>query len=99
MYRHVDVLAETGVLEVDSEQRVRGAVERRYRLRRERATLDSDTAAAASVDDYRRGFAAAMAALLGEFEPTSPATARIPWPTSSASAGTRSGSAATNYSR
>jgi DNA-binding transcriptional ArsR family regulator len=68
MYRHVDALAEAGILEVDGEQRVRGAVERRYRLRRDRAVIDARTAAAASPDDYRRAFAAAVAALLAEFD-------------------------------
>lgn len=68
MYRHVDVLADAGVLEVEGEQRVRGAVQRRYRLRPERVTVDAETAATASAHDYRRGFAAAMAALLGEFD-------------------------------
>lgn len=41
VYRHVGVLADGGVLEVDAEQRVRGAVERRYRLSRDRAVIDS----------------------------------------------------------
>lgn len=68
VYRHVDTLAGAGILEVDGEQRVRGAVERRYRLRRDRAVIDAQTAAAASPDDYRRAFAAAVAALLGEFD-------------------------------
>ncbi len=67
MYRHVGLLAEAGVLEVVSEQRVHGAVERHYQLRRERAVIDADAAAAMSLDDHRRGFAAAMAALLAEF--------------------------------
>jgi hypothetical protein len=40
MYRHVGLLASEGVLEVEGEQRVHGAVERRYRLRRERAVID-----------------------------------------------------------
>lgn len=67
MYRHVSLLAEGGILEVDGEQRVGGAVERRYRLCRSRAMIDADTAAAAAPEDYRRAFAVAMAALLGEF--------------------------------
>src|SRR5450432_1850225 len=37
LYRHVGLLAEGGVLEVADEQRVHGAVERHYRLRRDRA--------------------------------------------------------------
>src|SRR5260221_551104 len=67
MYRHVGLLADGGILEVDGEQRVGGAVERRYRLRLPRPVIDAATAAAASLEDYRRAFAVAMAALLGEF--------------------------------
>ncbi|MGN9837722.1 helix-turn-helix domain-containing protein [Nonomuraea sp. H19] len=67
VYRHVALLAESGLLEVESEQRVHGAVERHYRLRRERAMIDADAAASMSLDDHRHGFAAAMAALLAEF--------------------------------
>jgi DNA-binding transcriptional ArsR family regulator len=67
VYRHVALLAEAGVLEVAGEQRVHGAVERHYRLRRDRTAIGDDAAAAMSLDDHRRGFAAAMAALLAEF--------------------------------
>ncbi|MFD6070453.1 MULTISPECIES: helix-turn-helix domain-containing protein [Amycolatopsis] len=67
LYRHVGLLADAGLLEVVDEKRVHGAVERSYRLRRERATIDSDTAASLSLDDHRRGFAAAVATLLAEF--------------------------------
>jgi len=67
VYRHVGLLAEAGVLEVEGEQRVHGAVERRYRLHRTRALIDRETAASMSLDDHRRAFAAAMAALLAEF--------------------------------
>ncbi|MFI0357443.1 helix-turn-helix domain-containing protein [Actinomadura sp. 9N407] len=67
VYRHVGLLADGGVLEVEAEQRVRGAVERRYRLRRDRAVIDAGTVASMSADDHRRAFAAAMAALLAEF--------------------------------
>ncbi|MFI2264343.1 hypothetical protein [Streptomyces tubercidicus] len=67
VYRHVGLLADGGVLDVADEQRVRGAVERRYRLRRERAVIDADTAASVSVADHRRVFAVAMATLLAEF--------------------------------
>ncbi len=68
MYRHVDVLADAGVLEVQSEQRVRGAVERSYRLRNDRLAVSPEAAASASAEDFRRGFAATMAALLSEFD-------------------------------
>ena len=67
VYRHVGLLAEAGVLEVAGEQRVHGAVERSYRLRRERIVIDTGAAASMSLDDHRRGFAAAMAALLADF--------------------------------
>jgi hypothetical protein len=67
VYRQVALLAEGGFLEVAGEQRVRGAVERRYRLRQDRAVIDADAAAAMSREDHRRGFAAAMAVLIAEF--------------------------------
>ena len=67
MYRQVSFLVDGGILVVESEQRVGGAVERRYRLSEPRLTIDPETAAMASLEDYRRAFAVAMAALLGEF--------------------------------
>ncbi|SDI30270.1 helix-turn-helix domain-containing protein [Nonomuraea jiangxiensis] len=67
VYRHVGVLADAGVLEVEGEERVRGAVERRYRLRRDRATVDAEMVASLSPEDHRRVFAAAIATLLAEF--------------------------------
>ena len=80
VYRHVDLLAGGGILEVAEERRVRGAVERHYRLRPDRATIAPDMAASLSTDDHRRGFGVAMAALIAEFgayldrEHTDPAT-------------------------
>lgn len=67
VYRQVGVLAEAGLLEVDSEERVRGAVERTYRLHPARTAMDLETVAAMTAEDHRRGFAAAVAALLAEF--------------------------------
>lgn len=67
VYRQVSTLAGAGILEVDGEQRVRGFVERSYRLRRERAAVDADRAKAASLDDHRRAFATSMAVLLAEY--------------------------------
>jgi DNA-binding transcriptional ArsR family regulator len=67
LYRHVEVLAEGGVLEVAEERRVRGAVERLYRLRADRASIDPATIASLTADDHRRGFALAMAVLVAEF--------------------------------
>ncbi|WP_308466447.1 helix-turn-helix domain-containing protein [Rathayibacter soli] len=67
VYRHVAVLLDAGLLEVGGERRVRGAIERSYRLRRDRPTLDSDDASAMTLDEYRRSFAAAVMTLLAEF--------------------------------
>jgi DNA-binding transcriptional ArsR family regulator len=67
IYRHVALLVEGGLVEVDSEQRVRGAVERRYRLQPARMAMSDDEVAAMSTDDHARGFTAAIAALLAEF--------------------------------
>lgn len=67
VYRHVGLLADAGIIEVAGEQRVRGFVERSYRLVRSRAVIDASTAAAATVDDHRRAFATATAVLLAEF--------------------------------
>lgn len=67
VYRHVDLLAAGGVLEVALERRVRGAVERRYRLRRDRAGINADTVNSLSLDDHRSAFAVALAVLAAEF--------------------------------
>ncbi|MDQ0956813.1 DNA-binding transcriptional ArsR family regulator [Streptomyces sp. B4I13] len=67
VYRHVDLLAAGGVLEVALERRVRGAVERRYRLRRDRAGITTDTANSLSLDNHHSAFAAALAVLTAEF--------------------------------
>jgi DNA-binding transcriptional ArsR family regulator len=67
VYRHVDLLASAGILEVAQERRIRGAVERLYRLRPDRATVPGETGAAPSPDDYWRVFATALAVLTAEF--------------------------------
>src|SRR5215831_14707649 len=68
MYRQVSLLVEGGVLAVDGEQRVGGAVERRYRLSQPRLALDPEAVAMASLEEYRRAFAVAMGTLLSEFD-------------------------------
>lgn len=55
------------MLEIESEKVVRGIVERHYRLLRVRAVIDPEAAAAMTNDDHRRGFAAATASLIAEF--------------------------------
>ena len=67
VYRQVALLADAGMLVVESEERVRGAVERTYRLQPARTAIGVDIAAAMSIADHHRGFAAAVAALLAEF--------------------------------
>jgi Helix-turn-helix domain len=67
LYRHVGLLASAGVLEVVGEQRIRGTIERSYRLNRQRATIDQDAAEGMPAEAHRRAFAAAMAALIAEF--------------------------------
>ncbi|MER6047871.1 helix-turn-helix domain-containing protein [Streptomyces sp. NPDC001793] len=67
VYRHLELLAAGGVLEVADERRVRGAVERRYRLCQERATVTPEAVASLTPDDHRRAFAVAMTVLLTEF--------------------------------
>ncbi|WP_052394299.1 helix-turn-helix domain-containing protein [Kutzneria sp. 744] len=62
VYRHVEALAGGGVIEVAQERRVRGAVERTYRLHQ--ATIDTEDL---TTEDYRRGFDLALATLLAEF--------------------------------
>ena len=67
IYRQVALLVEGGLVEVVGEQRVRGAVERRYRLHETRLAIEPEAAAAMSLEDHRQGFAAAIAALLADF--------------------------------
>jgi DNA-binding transcriptional ArsR family regulator len=67
VYRHVDLLAEGGILEVAEERRVRGAVERHYRLRQDRASIGPNVMGSISLDDHQRAFAAAVAVLVSEF--------------------------------
>ena len=68
VYRQVERLARGGVLEVESERRVRGAVERRYRLVPEAAAVTAADSRSMTVEDHRRVFPAAMAALMADFD-------------------------------
>ena len=67
VYRQVGTLADAGIIEVAGEHRVRGFVERSYRLRTDRAAISASAAATATPDDHRRVFALAAAVLLAEF--------------------------------
>ncbi|GAB0102688.1 helix-turn-helix domain-containing protein [Nocardia sp. JMUB6875] len=67
VYRHVDALTAAGILEVAEERRVRGAVERLYRLRQDKAAIPAEAAAELPSEGYRSVFAIAMAVLIAEF--------------------------------
>ncbi|TDV44327.1 helix-turn-helix domain-containing protein [Actinophytocola oryzae] len=68
MYRHVATLAGAGVLEVLDEKRVRGTVERTYRVCWDRAALGPADRAAMTTDDHRRAFTAFVGGLLADFD-------------------------------
>jgi DNA-binding transcriptional ArsR family regulator len=68
MYRHIAVLAEAGVLEVVSERRVRGTVERSYRVRPGEAVVDPEARAAMTREDHQRAFTTFSASLMTDFD-------------------------------
>lgn len=68
LYRHVGVLASSGVLDVVGEQRVRGAVERTYVLRSEATQVAEEDLAAMSPGEHKHAFAAFVAGLLASFD-------------------------------
>ncbi|MGW2663259.1 helix-turn-helix domain-containing protein [Nocardia tengchongensis] len=67
VYRHVEALAAAGILEIADERRVRGAVERHYRLVQDKAAISAETAAEVPAEGYRSVFSIAMAVLVAEF--------------------------------
>lgn len=68
LYRQVAALAQGGVLEVVEEKRVRGAVERTYRLRAGAAHVDAESARQMSVEDHRQVFMTFAVGLLTSFD-------------------------------
>ncbi len=68
MYRQIAVLADAGVLEVVHEKRVRGTVERSYRVRPEQAVVDPTTRAAMTREDHQRAFTTFAASLMTDFD-------------------------------
>lgn len=68
MYRHIAVLADAGVLEVVSEKRVRGTVERSYRVRAENAVVAPGARAAMTREAHQRAFTTFSASLMGDFD-------------------------------
>jgi Helix-turn-helix domain len=67
LYRHLGHLIDAGVLDVVSERRVRGTVERTYVLRAV-LPVPSDDLASWTADDHRRAFYGYLAALLADFD-------------------------------
>jgi hypothetical protein len=68
LYRHVSRLVKAGVLQVVSERKVRGALERTYTLRPAAAALSPGDLASMSTEDHRRAFTAFTAGLLRDFD-------------------------------
>ncbi|MEC3956658.1 helix-turn-helix domain-containing protein [Nocardia sp. CDC153] len=68
LYRHIARLVNAEVLEVVAERRVRGTVERTYRLRPAAAKVDHEALAAMSTEEQRRAFMAFVAGLVGDFD-------------------------------
>lgn len=67
LYRHVAILAKAGLLEVVGERRIRGSVERTYRLATGAASLGADDAASMTSDEHMAGFLAFIGAVVGDF--------------------------------
>ncbi|MEU4833597.1 helix-turn-helix domain-containing protein [Streptosporangium sp. NPDC023615] len=67
MYRQIAVLTDAGVLEVVDERRVRGTVERSYRIRPKQAVVDPAARAAMTREDHQRAFTTFAASLMADF--------------------------------
>jgi DNA-binding transcriptional ArsR family regulator len=67
MYRHMAALLEGGVVDVVEERRVKGAVERTYRLNHETSVINPALSESMSTAERRRALIAALAVLAAEF--------------------------------
>lgn len=68
LYRQVARLVEGNALQIVSERKVRGSVERTYRLNIAQANINAEAAAEMDVAAHRRAFMAFIASLIGDFE-------------------------------
>ena len=68
LYRHLATLADAGVLDVVSERRVRGGVERTFRLVPAKAGLGSADAASLTPDEHLAGFTVFVTGMIAAFE-------------------------------
>lgn len=66
VYRHVARLANAGVLEVVSERRIRGAVERTYVLRMAAARIDPAEVARMTAEEHGQAFLAYVAGMVAD---------------------------------
>lgn len=64
LYRHVAVLADAGVLDVVSERRARGAVERTFTVNTDRASLGPDDVEGMSAGEHLEAFTVFAGALI-----------------------------------
>ena len=67
LYRHVGMLVRARVLKVVATERVRGALEKTYRLRVTAAQLDPNDLARMDREDHFQAFLSFVAGLLGDF--------------------------------
>lgn len=68
MYRHIAVLTEAGVLEVVNEKRVRGTVERSYRVHPKHAVVAPEARAVMTREDHQRAFTTFAVSLMSDFD-------------------------------
>lgn len=68
LYRQVATLLDADLLEVVEEHRVRGAVERTYRLRDPAPGVGAEEAATMDTEEHRQAFLTFVAGLLGDFD-------------------------------
>ena len=78
MYRHVSEMEQAGALEIVSVDKVRGAIERTYRLRLLEVQLAKSESAALMPEDLRRTMATVATVMASEFDQVFE-TARSPW--------------------
>lgn len=68
LYRHVGILSKAGVLEVASERRVRGTVERSYVLQVEATRVAPEDLAAMPKEDHANAFMAFVSGMLAGYD-------------------------------
>jgi DNA-binding transcriptional ArsR family regulator len=68
LYRHINRLTAAGILTVVAERRVRGTLEKVYKLNERNAVLGSEEFAAMSKEEHERFFTAFIASVLEDFQ-------------------------------